>query len=116
MRAGPLPALVLALALAGCDLSLGAPPIELSIRDSLVGAGVILQIENSGSEALTGLEVEITAPDGTQRHFTQDVVDSYATVEIGWKKLGGWQIPGGSEVEIRADGYLRPLAATIASE
>ena len=44
----------------------------------------------------------------------QDSVDGYSTVEVGWKKLGGWQIPEGSKVEIRADGYLRAVTATLA--
>ena len=57
--------------------------------------------------------MEITAPDGTTRHFLQDVVDGYATVEVGWKKLGGWKIPPGSEIEIRTDGYVRALTATL---
>ena len=109
-----LPAVLLATALGACGTKLQAPPIELSSRESLIGAGVILQIRNTANEPLAGLEVEITAPDGTTRHFVQDSVDGYSTVEVGWKKLGGWQIPEGSKVEIRADGYLRAVTASLA--
>ncbi len=107
-------AVLLATLLGACSTKFEAPPIELSSRESLIGAGVILQIRNTASEPLAGLEVEITAPDGTTRHFVQDTVDGHSTVEVGWKKLGGWKIPAESKVEIRADGYLRAVTATLA--
>ena len=113
MRPAAAPVLFGALLSLTCAVSLEPPPVELSSRESLVGAGLILQIKNASSEPLAGLEVEITAPDGTTRHFLQDIVEGYAMVEVGWKKLGGWKIPPGSEIEIHAEGYVRALTATL---
>lgn len=90
---------------AGCG-RFQAPPLELSFRDSLVGAGKIVRIENTSNQALTGVEVTISAPSGESRTFSQDELGGYQTLEIGWKKLGGWQVPLGAKVEIGADGYL----------
>lgn len=107
---------ILALALlagtAGCR-RLQAPPVELSFRDSLVGAGKIIQVANTSNEALAGLEVKISTPSGESRTFTLDELAAYQEIEIGWKKLGGWQVPPGAEIEIRADGHLMPFKGRL---
>ena len=41
---------------------------------------------------------------------------SYEAFEVGWKKLGGWQIPSGTEVKVRVEGYLRPAVRSIPTE
>lgn len=99
-------ALGVALSLAACGTRLERPPIELGYRDSLIGAGKVLRIENTSNVPLTGLVIEITAPDGEERSFVQTELGGYDTLEVGWKKLGGWQVPAGAAVEIHCDGYL----------
>ncbi len=101
-------ALVLVAGLSGCG-RFEAPPVELTFRDSLVGAGKIVQVANTSNQPLTGIEVTITAPTGESRSFTQVELGAYETLEIGWKKLGGWQVPPGSEIRVGAKGFLLPV-------
>jgi hypothetical protein len=92
----------------GCGGRLGRPPVEVLQRPSLVGAGVIVQLKSTTSEPLTEIEVTISG-DGREITHREDVLAGYETVEIGWKKLGGWEIPEEAEVEIRVRGYLLPV-------
>lgn len=96
-----------------CGLELSAPPLELSTRDSLVGAGKIVRIANISNEEITAVEIEITSPEGESRSFSQATLNAYETLEIGWKKLGGWQIVPGSEVTVRAAGFLLPYSGRL---
>ena len=101
-----------AFALVGCSKAVEPPPIEISYRPSLIAAGQIVQIENTSNEPLGRIEVTLTAPGGEEREFVQESLDGYGSFEVGWKKLGGWEIPPGAEVKVRVEGYLRPAAAT----
>ena len=110
----PAPLLVLAALAAGaCSQSFDPPPIEVSYRDSLLAAGKIVQIKNTSNEPLERIEVTLTAPGGDERQFVQESLEGYGMFELGWKKLGGWEIPAGTEVKVRAKGYLRSLRSSI---
>ena len=102
----------LAMALA-CGARIERPPLEVLQRESVLGAGKIVRIRSTTSDELTGVEVLITA-DGRQMRHTETRLGGHQTVEIGWKKLGGWQIPDDAEVEVRADGYLLPVRERLA--
>jgi hypothetical protein len=102
-----------ALCAAACGQSLDSPPVELTVRDSLVGAGKVLQVGNTSDQPLAAVRVKIRAPDGSERSFTQEAVPGYGGFEVGWKKLGGWEIPAGAEVTVRAEGYLLPFEGTL---
>ena len=109
-------ALLLPLLALGCGVALEAPPIELAYRDSLVGAGKILRIKNTSSETLTDLRIEIAAEGHGERSFTQESLGGYQTLEVGWKKLGGWEVPAGAEVSIRCAGYLLSFSGELPPE
>ena len=102
-----------ALLLGACGLELGRPPLELATRDSLVGAGKIVRISNISNEELSELEIEITSPEGESRTYSQDVLGAYETLELGWKKLGGWQVVPGADIRIRAKGFLLPYSGRL---
>lgn len=91
------------------------PPVEVLQRPSLLGAGTIVQIRSTTNEALTEIEVTISSGDRTMKH-TELRLGGYETVEIGWKKLGGWEIPDAAEIEVRAKGYLLPARARLVPE
>ena len=79
----------------------------------MIGAGKIVQISNTSNEPLSTVEIQIEAPTGEERRFTQDTLEEFATLEIGWKKLGGWEIPTGAEVTVRCEGFLGSVKATV---
>ena len=99
-----------------CSKAVDPPPIEITFRESLIAAGKIVQIKNTSNEPIDGIEVTLTAPNGDERRFVQESLDGYGAFEIGWKKLGGWEIPPGTEVEVRVKGYLRPARGSIPVE
>ena len=107
--------LALPLVLAGCGRKLDPPPVEVLQRPSLLGAGTIVQIKSTTNEELSEIEVTISSGDRTMKH-TELRLAGYETVEIGWKKLGGWEIPADAEIEVRAAGYLLPVRARLESE
>lgn len=108
-------AVALLVASGGCGV-FDPVEIEITFRDSLVGAGKIVQIENTSNEPVTDIEILITAPEGESRSFQLEQLGPFQTFEIGWKKLGGWQIPLGAEVKVKAAGHLLPLRARLPKE
>ena len=99
--------------LAGCDAVLKEPPVSVTYRDSLLGIGKILQLNNLGDEALTTLELRIETPAGDVKNHTIPRLEAAELMEIGWKKLEGFEIPVGAEVSLRCDGYSRPLRVRL---
>ena len=99
--------------LIACDGVLEPPPVALSSRESLVGAGRIVQVENTSSEPLTELVVTFRSAAGEERTFSLPQLDGFGTVEIGWKKLGGWQIEPGTEIEVRSAGFGRSYDGAV---
>ena len=114
-RVLPLLALTV-LAAAACSKVIEPPPIEVTFRESLLAAGKIVQIKNTSNEPLAEIEVTLTAPGGDERRFLQESLDGYDGFEVGWKKLGGWEIPAGTEVKVRVEGYLRSTVRSIPDE
>lgn len=97
---------------AGCGAKLDKPPIECSYRPSLVGAGKILRLENRSNEVLREVRVEIRAGDDDVT-YEQAEIGGYQVLEVGWKKLGGFEIPDDATIEIRAKGYWLPLRVEL---
>ncbi len=85
----------------------------MSHRESLVGAGKIVQIKNSSSEPLAEIEVTFRAPSGEERKFNRPSLEAGEAFEVGWKKLDGWEIPVGADVEVRCKGHLRAYSSKI---
>jgi len=105
--------LCLSLLLIGCGQTLKPPPLEVTHRESLLGAGRILQITNSGEDSLTCPQVRIETSAGDVKNYNLGLLASGALVELGWKKLGGFEITPGTEVTFECDGYLRPLVVSL---
>lgn len=107
-------AIVLVALFWGCGAKLGRPPIECTYRKSLLGAGNILRLENQSHAALGGLRVEVRSADGDVI-YEQAQLGSFEILEVGWKKLNGFEIPDDAVVVIRADGFLLPLRVELAA-
>jgi hypothetical protein len=104
---------VIALCL-GCGRELEAPPVQVLERDSLIGAGKVVQIKSMTNEELRAVEVTIAAKEG-EMVYREERLGPYETLEVGWKKLGGWEIPDDAEIRVRAQGYLLPYRARLAA-
>lgn len=109
-------ALLFASLFSGCGIAFEAPPLEIGYRDSLLGAGKIVRIENTSNGTLDGLEVRIEAPSGEERTFRHERLGPYEVLEVGWKKLGGWEVPAGARVRVRCGGFLLPFKAELPRE
>ncbi len=107
---------LMALGPVACSKAIDPPPIEITFRESLLAAGKIVQIKNTSNEPIEKIEVALTAPNGDERRFVQESLDAYGAFEVGWKKLGGWEIPPGTQVKVRVKGYLRPAVRSIPTE
>lgn len=105
-----------ALAPLACSRVIDPPPVEIGFRDSLIGAGKIVRIANTSNEPIAEIEVELTAPDGDRRTFVQESLEGYGALEVGWKKLDGWEVRPGTEVVVRVKGHWRRAAASIPAE
>lgn len=115
MRQLVLAVLVVALASTlACEAEFKSPPVEVGYRDSLLGAGKILQLTNQSNVELIDLEVKITAG-SNEVVFQEAALEGYKTLEVGWKKLGGFQIPEDAEVTVTAKGYLLPHNAKLSA-
>ena len=99
-----------------CSKAIEPPPIEIGFRESLLAAGKIVQIQSTSNEPMGPVEVTLTAPNGEERKYVEESLDGYGAFEVGWKKLGGWEIPAGTEVAVRVEGYLRPAVAVLPTE
>ena len=115
-RTAPLLLTLAVLVPVACSKAIEPPPIEITYRDSLIAAGKIVQVKNTSNEPLERIEVTLVAPGGDERRFVQEALDGYGSFELGWKKLGGWEIPPGTDIEVRVKGNLRPARSTIPTE
>ncbi len=116
MNRTPLLLVLAFLATVACSKAVEPPPIEITFRESLIAAGKIVQVKSTSNEPIEQIEVTLTAPNGDERKFVQEALDGYGAFEVGWKKLGGWEIPPGTKVEVRVEGYLRPVRRSIPTE
>ncbi len=105
------PLLLLAAAGLACDLA--SPPLEVTYRDSLVGAGKVLQITNHGERELKALRVKVETPAGEEKEHIVESLAAGESIEVGWLKLEGFEIPPGAEVSIRCDGYPLPYRTVL---
>ncbi len=90
--------------------------MEVQYRDSLVGIGKIVRITNQHSEALTEVLVRIENPNGDVKNHTIATLDRGGTIELGWKKLDGFEVEVGAEVALRCVGYALPLIVELSGE
>jgi hypothetical protein len=96
----------------GCG-RVGAPPVAVTYRDSLLGIGKVLQVTNQGKVPLTGIEVRVETPEGDVKHHELASLAAGETTEVGWKKLAGFEIPSRSQVSIHCSGYLLPYRTRL---
>lgn len=104
------------IGLIACSTALEAPPLDVAYRDSLVGIGKIVRITNTSSEVLTELEVRIENPNGDVKNHTLPSLAGGETVELGWKKLDGFEVRMGARVNVEAAGFVLPYRAELAEE
>lgn len=101
--------------LSSCDKSLTSPPVEVKVRESRLGEGLVLRITNASSHHLYNVKVigrnfdEISSASV----IAAEHLRPYATVEVGWLEFEGWVPISGETYEIYADDYLAPYICTL---
>lgn len=105
--------LSLCLVVVACGSALEAPPVKVTYRDSLVGIGKILQITNASQELVENLELRIENPNGDVKNHSIPALGAGLAIEVGWKKLDGFEVAEGASVSLRAEGYGLPFQAEL---
>ncbi|MCY2928027.1 MAG: hypothetical protein NTV86_00755 [Planctomycetota bacterium] len=80
-------------------------PVKITTRNSIVGAGRVLQILNASQRTILHLTVRIEAPNGQSAARTIDKLDPGEMVELGWLEWN-WLTERGETVTVSADGFL----------
>lgn len=103
------------LLLPACSAAVLPPPVTIYCRDSLLGAGIVVQIYNESPHHLYNVRV-------VGRNFENvtsasvKAVDHLAPggiVEVGWLEFGNWIPMSGETVEVYADNYLLPAVSIL---
>jgi hypothetical protein len=94
---------------------IGEPPITLTTRDSLVGAGKVLIITNTSDETLHQITLGISNDEKNQE--VKDVVVAvtlkpHDSIQVGWMELNLAFEPGDS-VRVGAKGYMAYVRGTV---
>jgi len=101
--------------LAGCGNSALPPPVKVSYRDSIFGAGKVAQIKNDSAHHLYNVRVtgrEYDTLESASVRVTEHLAP-HASVEVGWLEFGSWCPAPGESLEIYADNYLSPYVSVI---
>ena len=91
------------------------PPISITYRDSIWGAGKVIQITNSSNHHLYNVKVV----GRNIRQFSSasvkatDHLSPGQMVEVGWLEFESWTPVPGEIVEVYSDGYLIPTISYI---
>ena len=88
---------------------LASPPIEVQKRDSLLGLGKILLVQNRGEHDLENVEFRFENPNGDVKNWVLEELPSGGSIEVGWKKLEGFEVADEAEVRVKAKGFGRAL-------
>ena len=110
--------LVLTLLGAGIAWTLGykmaPPPITVTFRDSLVGIGKVVILQNPTMHHLYNLRIVVTSPrpsssdpNGKSASMRiDDDMEPLEVVEIGWMELAPWVLEEGETIRIYADDFV----------
>jgi hypothetical protein len=99
LRRTLLAAAVLALSALGCA---SRPPIRASYRESIVGKGLVLRLENTSCRYLRVAVALKNPTTGQSLRRTLDLGPRDMD-EIGW--LQGWQVMSGDEIAVSHHDY-----------
>lgn len=99
----------------GCGNSALPPPVTVTYRDSLVGAGKVLQIKNDSAHHLYNVRVtgrEYKNMNSASVRATEQLKPG-ALVEVGWMEFEAWMPEPGESIEIYADNYAAPYVSMV---
>jgi hypothetical protein len=88
-------------------------PVSVSIRDSIVGIGNVVQITNTSNTTLTG--VIVTGRNSGMNQSLSYEIQSLGprqNTEVGWMEWG-WKVAANETITVSASGYL-PIVFTSA--
>lgn len=109
--------LLVTLAAPGCEQwgSPTAPPVAVSVRDSVLGKGKVLRVTNTSDAYLHQVEASVAANAGMpgRTAVIAEALAPHRTVEVGWIQLGDRELLAGERVSVRCRGYAQALTVTV---
>lgn len=112
--------LVILVAL-GCNENGGSvlpnpvPPVAITYRDSVWGAGKVVQVTNNSSHHLYNVKVvgRNARENSSASVKATDHLRPDETVEVGWLEFESWTPAPGETIEIYCDDYFVPKVSYI---
>ena len=84
-------------------------PVSAAVRESLIGGGIVLQIQNESETALDEVVVAVFNPTSNeQARYKIDSLGPGEVKDIGWREWE-WELKPGQKITVDAKGYL-PIA------
>jgi len=106
---------------AGCDqqgntfLPRPVPPVTVTYRDSLLGAGKVIQISNNSSHHL--YDVKVVGRNAQQNSSASVKATEHLRpgefVEVGWLEFEAWMPVPGETVEVYCEDYAVPYVSVV---
>ncbi len=81
-------------------------PVSVTVRNSYVGIGNVVQIRNTSKDTLTGVVVKGDNPrSGETAKHSIGMIAPGNTVDVGWTEWN-WKVSPGETITISSNGYL----------
>ena len=93
------------------------PPVTVTYRDSLVGAGIVIQIRNDSLHHLYNVKVvgRNLKQQSSASVKATDHLSPEESVEVGWLEFTRWVPRPGETIEVYCDDYPLPFVSVIPS-
>lgn len=110
------PVLIAAM-VAGCNstpptVPSGPPPIEVAVRDSVVGRGKVIRLTNTGNKQLQLVRLELVGEGKEFKGVIAKAIKPHDTAEVGWTELGFAPVAGMS-VKVTCNDYPEAVEHSI---
>lgn len=97
--------LVAVLMVVGCsEALLPELPLKYCVRDSAIGNGKVLIIENP-TDKFFSLKIDMWNKTHNEHQTHSIDVPPRKTTEVGWMELGGWRFITGERIRLENDGF-----------
>ena len=90
----------------------GPPPIEVAVRDSVVGRGRVIRLTNTGDRELQLVKLDVAGSDKKFSGVIAKSIPPHETKEVGWLELG-FKVVDGMTIEVGCKDYPEVVSHTV---